>query len=123
VFDPGITAAERDRLHYAEVALEGGQLVTAGSVGYVMVATGAGATVPDAQRAAYALARRVHVPNVRYRTDIGDRFVREDEATLRRLGWLDHTQERESRVKSRDDSGPALRVGARVSRGGGILDT
>ena len=88
VLDAGLTAAERARLHYAEVAMEAGQLVTSGSVGYVMVATGAGPTVPAAQRAAYDLARRVHVPNVRYRTDIGDRFVREDEATLQRLGWL-----------------------------------
>lgn len=88
VCDGAMLPHERARLHYAEVALEGGQLVTSGSVGYVMVATGTGATVPEAQRAAYALARRVHVPNLRYRTDIGDRFVREDEATLRHLGWL-----------------------------------
>jgi phosphoribosylamine--glycine ligase len=89
VFDAGMTPHERARLHLGEVAMEGGQLVTSGSVGYVMVATGTGATVPAAQRAAYDLARRVHVPNVRYRTDIGDRFAREDEATLRALGWLD----------------------------------
>jgi phosphoribosylamine--glycine ligase len=88
VFAGSMTDAERARLHYGEVALEGGQLVTSGSVGYVMVATGTGRTVPEAQRAAYQLARRVHVPNVRYRTDIGERFVREDEAVLQRLGWL-----------------------------------
>ena len=88
VFDGHLGPEEHARLHYGEVALEGGELVTSGSVGYVMVATGTGATVPEAQRAAYALARRVHVPNLRYRTDIGDRFVREDGATLRRLGWL-----------------------------------
>lgn len=88
VLDGGLRPDERARLHYAEVALENGLLVTSGSVGYVMVAAGTGATVPEAQHAAYSLARRVHVPNVRYRTDIGDRFVREDEATLRALGWL-----------------------------------
>ena len=88
VFDGRMTAEERARLHYAEVAMEAGELVTSGSVGYVMVATGAGGTVPEAQRAAYDLARRVHGPNVRYRTDIGDRFVREDAAALRALGWL-----------------------------------
>jgi phosphoribosylamine--glycine ligase len=88
VLDATLTPAERARLHYAEVAMQEGQLVTSGTVGYVAVATGVGGTVPLAQRAAYDLARRVHVPNVRYRTDIGDRFVREDEATLQALGWL-----------------------------------
>ena len=88
VLDATLSPAERARLHYAEVAMEEGQLVTSGSVGYVAVATGVGGTVPLAQRAAYDLARRVHVPNLRYRTDIGDRFVREDEATLQALGWI-----------------------------------
>jgi phosphoribosylamine--glycine ligase len=90
-FARGMTDEERARLHFAEVALRDGRLVTSGSVGYVMVATGAGATVPDAQRAAYDLARKVQVPNVRYRTDIGDRFVARERAEMVRLGWLDES--------------------------------
>ena len=88
VFRSALTAADRRNLHYGEVALQEGQLVTAGSLGYVMVATGTGASVPEAQRAALELARKVVMPNVRYRQDIGDRFVRGEGDRLRALGWL-----------------------------------
>jgi phosphoribosylamine--glycine ligase len=92
-FRTGTTDEERDRLHFAEVALEelpGGErrLVTSEGVGYVMVATGAGESAEHAQRAAYELAGRVVIPNLRYRTDIGTRFIERDRATLVRLGWL-----------------------------------
>ena len=87
-FKPGMTTAEQAQLHYSEVGLEQGQLVTAGSMGYVMVATGVGADVPTAQRAAYALASKVIIPNLRYRHDIADRFLRQDQAQLQRWGYL-----------------------------------
>ena len=80
---------ERDRhLHPGEVTRAGGMLLIAGSVGYVMVATGMGRDVPEARKAAYRTAAKVVVPNVRYRLDIGQRFIAEDRATLERLGWL-----------------------------------
>jgi phosphoribosylamine--glycine ligase len=44
--------------------------------------------VSSARQAAYSTAVKVVVPNVRYRNDIGERFLREDRATLERLGWL-----------------------------------
>ena len=55
--DPGMTYAERRALHLGEVALEDGQLVTSGQIGYVGVATGTGASVGEAREAAYQVAR------------------------------------------------------------------
>jgi len=85
---PALDDARRAHLWYGEMALEDEELVTAGLIGYVMVVTGRGGTVEAAQRDAYALAREIAVPNVRYRIDIGERFLREDGERLRRLGWL-----------------------------------
>ncbi len=84
----GITAAEQRELHYGEIALDRGALVTAGIVGYIMVVTGRGATIPDAQRATYDLVRRIAIPNMRYRTDIGTALHASGLAELQRLGWL-----------------------------------
>jgi phosphoribosylamine--glycine ligase len=79
---------DRANLHYGEVALERDTLVTAGQIGYVMVVTGRGEAIADAQRAAYRLAGKVAIPNVRYRNDIGDALKSRGLAELTRLGWL-----------------------------------
>jgi phosphoribosylamine--glycine ligase len=83
-----LTDDERAHLHFAEVGLDGDQLVTTGLVGYTMVVTGRGAAIEEAQRAAYALAGKVALPNVRYRNDIGDALRAHGLAELTRLGWL-----------------------------------
>lgn len=87
-FRRGLNDEDREHLHYGEVRLDTGQLVTAGQIGYVMVVTGRGETIDLAREAAYARAEKVVIPNVRYRIDIGATFVR-DRAELVRLGWLD----------------------------------
>jgi phosphoribosylamine---glycine ligase len=87
-FHPGMREADRAALHFAEVARLGEHLVTSGCSGYVGVATGTGATVQAASEAAYRVTRKVVVPNVRYRTDIGERVWRHDLARLGALGWL-----------------------------------
>jgi phosphoribosylamine--glycine ligase len=82
------TGADHERLHLAEVALQAGQLVTSGATGYVGVATGTGDSVAQARSRAYALARKVIVPNLRYRLDIGERVIRHDLERLVALGYL-----------------------------------
>jgi phosphoribosylamine--glycine ligase len=89
LFRSAIPEEDREQLHFAEVRLEAGQLVTAGSIGYVMVVTGLGNAVEEARTAAYRLADLVVIPNMRYRRDIGEKFLRSDHAEMRRLGWLD----------------------------------
>jgi phosphoribosylamine---glycine ligase len=89
LFDGDLTAEERGHLHYCEVGLEQGELVTSGIYGWVMVVTGTGETIAAAQQRANALADRVLVPNVRYRRDIGDKLIGGDYARVERLGLLD----------------------------------
>lgn len=80
--------SDRDRanIHYGEMGLDDGQLVTAGYHGWTMVVTGTGASIKAAQQDAYRLAQRVVVPNVRYRNDIGAKLIAGEYATLERLG-------------------------------------
>lgn len=88
ILRPELTDADRAHLHLAEVAMQDGQLVTSGVVGYVLVVTGCGDTVGAAREAAYRRAGQICIPNVRYRADIGERFMRTDEARLKAWGWL-----------------------------------
>lgn len=88
VVAPGLSQEERLGLHWGEVELCAGQLVTSGVIGYTAVVTGAGDTVEQAQRRAYALARQVFVPNLRYRNDIGAAFLAHGRQRLRQLGYL-----------------------------------
>ncbi len=83
-----LSADEEGHLHYGEVKLVDGVLQTSGPSGYALVVTGRGGSVPEAQRAAYALLRKVFIPNQRYRIDIGDRYLSNEGALLHKLGWL-----------------------------------
>ncbi len=83
-----VSDEDREHLHFGEVALEDGQLVAAGQIGYLMVVTGRGETVEEARAGAYARAAKVCVPRMRYRDDIGLRFIHEDRAKLAAWGWL-----------------------------------
>jgi phosphoribosylamine--glycine ligase len=80
---------DRTGLHYGEVGLDGGQLVTAGQIGYVMVVTGRGDRIDQARAHAYARVAKVVIPNLRYRIDIGATYETWERAELVRMGWLD----------------------------------
>ena len=89
LFDGELTAEDRQHLHYCELALEGGELVTSGGYGWAMVATGVGDSIATAQQRANRLADRVLIPNVRYRRDIGARLIAGDYARVEQLQLLD----------------------------------
>jgi phosphoribosylamine--glycine ligase len=98
LFRSSMTDEDRDQLHFAEVALEGSQLVTAGSVGYVMVVTGRGASVEAARADAYERCAKVVIPNVRYRMDIGSSFLARDRALMVRLGLFTTETQRSTEI-------------------------
>jgi phosphoribosylamine---glycine ligase len=89
LFEGDLTPGERRHVHYGEVGLHGGALVTSGMYGWTMVVTGVGASVASAQTSANLLADRVLVPNARYRRDIGRRLIEGDLARVEALGLLD----------------------------------
>jgi phosphoribosylamine--glycine ligase len=91
LFDATVTAEERRHIHYGEVGLQNGQLVTSGAYGWTMVVTGTGPTIAVAQQRANNLADRVFIPNARYRRDIGSRLIAGDFERVERLGLLDRT--------------------------------
>ena len=74
--------------HFCDMRQDAGQLFARRRTGYAMVVTGIGATVQQAQARATACARNVVIPDLRWRSDIGDRFVSHEGAFLARLGWL-----------------------------------
>lgn len=84
-----VSEEDRRHIHYGEVGLEDGQLVTSGLYGWTLVVTGTGETIDAARAQAYARVRRVTIPNMRYRLDIGDKLIERDFKTLERLGLLD----------------------------------
>jgi phosphoribosylamine--glycine ligase len=108
-FAPAMTPQERNRIHLGEVAMEADQLVTSGALGYVMVVTGRGATVAEAQGEAYGLIEKVVVPNMRYRNDIGARYLRRDRAMLQRFGYLPADQAASDKPVARTSGTPSSR--------------
>lgn len=71
-----------------DVRQDGGQLFVHRRSGHAMIVTGTGPSVQAAQEAARARARNVIVPELRWRGDIGDRYLMGEADRLRALGWL-----------------------------------
>jgi phosphoribosylamine--glycine ligase len=87
-FSEDLDEADCRSLHYGEVDMRDGQLVTAGMIGYIMVVTGLGDSIEMARETAYNRVQKVVIPNSRFRNDIGVRLIERDMAEMRRLGVI-----------------------------------
>lgn len=76
-----------DGIHIEDVKLINGEWVIAASSGVILVVVGLGQTVKQAQAQAYSRVKNIMIPNMYYRTDIGDRW-REDCDRLHAWGYL-----------------------------------
>ncbi len=74
-------------IHHGDVKLVDGDWRLAGNSGYALVVTGSGPTVEDARREVYNRVRNVLIPNMFYRTDIGERWHRDGDL-LQTWGYL-----------------------------------
>lgn len=91
-FSEPLTEEELRNVHFEaiEKRIDGGdeRFFVTHSIGYTVFVTGLGPTVAEAQANVYSLAKKVVIPKVFYRTDIGDAFKRSDKEALERWGWI-----------------------------------
>lgn len=76
-----------DGIHIEDVKLVSNEWVVAGTTGVVLVVTGLGSSVKQAQAQAYRRVENILIPNMYYRKDIGDRWF-EDHDRLHTWGYL-----------------------------------
>jgi phosphoribosylamine--glycine ligase len=86
LFREPLTPEDKRHFHLSEIELLDGQWVTTGGTGSLMAVTGTGNSVEDACAAAYRRCHNTVLPNLRYRTDIGLRFLTRDRALMQQWG-------------------------------------
>src|SRR5262252_348372 len=76
-----------DQVHIEDVKQVNGQWLIAGTSGVVLAVVGTGQTMKQAQSQVYGRIKNILIPNMYYRTDIGDRWA-EDSDKLHNWGYL-----------------------------------
>ncbi|MBI3098760.1 MAG: phosphoribosylamine--glycine ligase [Planctomycetes bacterium] len=64
-------------VHLGDVKMVDGEWTLAGNSGYALIVTGSGPTMQDARKEAYNRVKSIIIPNMFYRTDIGERWARD----------------------------------------------
>jgi phosphoribosylamine--glycine ligase len=90
-------------LQLSEVEKNASELTTTGGLGSLMAVTGIGDTAEQARDAAYRRCGNIVAPGLRYRNDIGLRFLERDQALMHRWGYL--PQERLQNLSSQNVPG------------------
>ena len=67
----------KEGLHPCDIKLVDGDWRLTGSSGYALVVSGSGPTMQDARKEAYNRVKNIMIPNMFYRTDIGERWSRD----------------------------------------------
>ncbi|MBX9765315.1 phosphoribosylamine--glycine ligase, partial [Patescibacteria group bacterium] len=74
-------------VHVGDLKLVNGEWILAGYMGIAVIVVGTGQTMKQAQAQAYSRVQNILIPNMFYRTDIGDRWA-EDSDKLHNWGYL-----------------------------------
>jgi len=85
-----MTSADENHIHYEEVSInkKKGVKYVSDDRGYVLYVTGHGKTVQEAQKNVYKIIKKIHIPKMIYRNDIGTRFIEESQQKLKKWGYL-----------------------------------
>lgn len=77
----------KEGLHPCDIKVVDGDWRLAGNSGYALVVSGSGSTMEDARKEAYNRVKNIVIPNMFYRTDIGERWHRDGDL-LQSWGYL-----------------------------------
>lgn len=66
-------------VHPCDIRIVENEWLLTGSSGYALVITGSGSTMEDARRETYNRVKNIMIPNMFYRTDIGERWHRDSD--------------------------------------------
>jgi len=77
-------------IHFEEISLDTktGDYYISDDRGYILYATGFGKNMSIAQKKAYELINKIHIPMMIYRNDIGTKFIDQDMKKLRKMGFI-----------------------------------
>ncbi|MBI5037541.1 MAG: phosphoribosylamine--glycine ligase [Candidatus Kerfeldbacteria bacterium] len=81
------TGKNTDGVHIEDVKLVNGEWIVTGSTGVALIVVGSGPTMRQAKDQAYNRIKNILIPNMYYRTDIGDRW-NDDSDKLHSWGYL-----------------------------------
>ncbi|MFH1239589.1 MAG: phosphoribosylglycinamide synthetase C domain-containing protein [Candidatus Diapherotrites archaeon] len=77
----------QEGVHIEDVKIVNGEWVVTGTSGVILIVCGTGSTMKQAQAQVYSRVKNIMIPNMYYRTDIGDRWY-EDSDKLHSWGYL-----------------------------------
>lgn len=88
-FREPLTHEEKNQLHFEKVSCrKTGKYYISKEDGFVLHVSGTGETVDEARRKAYTLIKKLVIPKMFYRTDIGLKFLLEQQKMLKKWGYL-----------------------------------
>src|SRR6185503_18283356 len=85
-----MTNEEKTHIHFEEVAKddEKNTYYISDNRGYILYVTEEATTASEAAKKAYSIIKKIHIPKMIYRNDIGNRFDTHDLKTLEEWGYL-----------------------------------
>jgi phosphoribosylamine--glycine ligase len=90
IFKEELTEEEKEMIHFEEAYFDKNKqnYCIGGSEGYILYVTGLGKDINEARNKVYNLIKKIIIPKMMYRTDIGVNFAEKDEKLLREWGWI-----------------------------------
>ena len=91
IYFEGVSKEEMDHIHFEEISKrvnDEEQLYISDGQGYILYTTAIADTVKKAREESLKIMKKIIIPKMFYRNDIGQKFEEEDEKTLRKMGYL-----------------------------------